>query len=99
MAVYFQGMNEEATILLTKYMKESGDTVDLSGIAPSLSIVPPVKPRPRPLILATGTPQAAAAGPAISVVLSPTPPVLCLSTLIDVYKRQVMDDIICQKII
>ena len=32
MAVYFQGMNEEETILLTKYMKESGDTVDLSGI-------------------------------------------------------------------
>ena len=25
MAVYFQGMNEEETILLTKYMKESGD--------------------------------------------------------------------------
>ena len=32
MAVYFQGMNEEETILLTKYMKKSGDTVDLSGI-------------------------------------------------------------------
>ena len=31
MAVYFQGMNEEETILLTKYMKESGDTVDLFG--------------------------------------------------------------------
>lgn len=32
MAVYFQGMNEEETILLTQYMKDSGDTVDLSGI-------------------------------------------------------------------
>ncbi len=32
MAVYFKGMNEEETILLTKYMKESGDTVDLSEI-------------------------------------------------------------------
>ena len=28
----FEGMNEEETILLTKYMKESGDTVNLSGI-------------------------------------------------------------------
>lgn len=32
MAVYFQGMNEEETILLTQYMKDSGDTVNLSGI-------------------------------------------------------------------
>ena len=52
------------------------------GMASSLSIVPPVKPRPRPLIFAMGMPQAAAIGPIISVVLSPTPPVLCLSTLI-----------------
>ena len=47
----------------------------------SLSIVPPVNPRPLPLIFAMGTPQAAAMGATISVVLSPTPPVLCLSTL------------------
>lgn len=32
MTIYFQGMNEDETVLLTKYMKESGDTVDLSGI-------------------------------------------------------------------
>ena len=50
------------------------------GIASSLSMVPPLKPRPRPLIFATGTPRAAARGPAASVALSPTPPVECLST-------------------
>ncbi len=46
----------------------------------SLSSVPPVWPRPRPDIIGTGTPQAAASGARISDVLSPTPPVLCLST-------------------
>ena len=45
-------------------------------------MVPPVWPRPRPLIFATGTPHAATIGAMTSVVLSPTPPVLCLSTLI-----------------
>jgi len=45
-----------------------------------LSSVPPVKPRPRPLILATGTPQLATSGASTSVVVSPTPPVECLST-------------------
>ena len=43
--------------------------------------VPPVKPRPRPLIFAACAPRLAASGSAIKVVLSPTPPVLCLSTL------------------
>ena len=52
------------------------------GIDSSLSIVPPVNPRPRPLILATLPPHAATSGPTTRVVLSPTPPVLCLSTLI-----------------
>ena len=51
------------------------------GTDSSLSRVPPVCARPRPLSLGTGTPQAAASGPAISVTLSPTPPVECLSTL------------------
>ena len=45
----------------------------------SLSMVPPVWPRPRPDILPTGSPQAAASGATTSVTLSPTPPVLCLS--------------------
>ena len=38
--------------------------------------------RPRPLILATLPPQAATMGAQISVVLSPTPPVECLSTFL-----------------
>ena len=50
------------------------------GIDSSLSSVPPVCPRPRPLILPNGTPHAATIGPTASVVLSPTPPVECLST-------------------
>ena len=47
----------------------------------SLSSVPPVWPRPRPETIGTVTPQAAATGARIRLVLSPTPPVECLSTL------------------
>ena len=36
-------------------------------------------PSPRPETIGTGTPHAAAIGARISEVLSPTPPVLCLS--------------------
>ena len=50
------------------------------GTASNLSIVPPVCPKPRPDIFATGTPKAATNGPNTSVVVSPTPPVECLST-------------------
>ena len=50
-------------------------------MASNLSVVPPVWPKPRPLILATGTPQAATRGASTRVVVSPTPPVECLSTL------------------
>ncbi len=46
----------------------------------SLSIVPPVCPSPLPLIFATVTPAAATIGVSASEVLSPTPPVECLST-------------------
>ena len=42
--------------------------------------MPPVWPRPRPLIFPNGTPQAATIGPTAIEVLSPTPPVECLST-------------------
>jgi hypothetical protein len=42
--------------------------------------VPPVCPSPRPLIFPNGTPQAATIGPTAIEVLSPTPPVECLST-------------------
>ena len=50
------------------------------GIDSSLSIVPPVKPSPLPDILATGIPREATIGINTRVILSPTPPVLCLST-------------------
>ena len=52
------------------------------GIDSSLSKVPPEKPSPRPLIFTTGTPQLATKGAKIRVVVSATPPVECLSTLI-----------------
>ncbi len=42
--------------------------------------MPPVCASPRPLILAKGTPQAATSGATAIDVLSPTPPVECLST-------------------
>ena len=45
----------------------------------SLSSVPPVCPSARPVIMGTVTPHAAAIGATIMEVLSPTPPVLCLS--------------------
>ena len=45
----------------------------------SLSSVPPVWPRPRPDSCGTATPQAATSGASGSVILSPTPPVECLS--------------------
>jgi hypothetical protein len=52
------------------------------GIDSSLSNVPPLKPKPRPDIFPTAKPQAATKGPITMVVLSPTPPVECLSTAI-----------------
>src|SRR5438046_1900070 len=52
------------------------------GTDSSLSRVPPVWARARPLSFGTLTPHAAASGAAINVTLSPTPPVECLSTLI-----------------
>jgi hypothetical protein len=48
-------------------------------MASSLSSVPPVCPSPRPEIIGTATPHAAASGAMTSEVLSPTPPVECLS--------------------
>jgi hypothetical protein len=46
----------------------------------NLSNVPPVWPSARPLIMGTASPQAAAMGATRKLVLSPTPPVECLST-------------------
>ena len=51
------------------------------GIDSNLSKVPPVCPKPLPLILANLAPQLATIGPKTRLVLSPTPPVECLSTL------------------
>ena len=63
-------------------MKASSERAPLKpGKASSLSIVPPVWPKPLPLIFATGTPIDAMIGPRTSVTLSPTPPVECLSIL------------------
>ena len=42
--------------------------------------MPPVWPSPRPEIIGTFTPHAAASGASASETLSPTPPVECLST-------------------
>ena len=49
------------------------------GIESNLSNVPPVCPRPLPEIIGTNNPQAAKIGARITLVLSPTPPVECLS--------------------
>ena len=51
------------------------------GIDSSLSSVPPVCPSPRPDSCGTATPQAATSGASGSVILSPTPPVECLSAV------------------
>src|SRR5438128_2139104 len=66
----------------TCWMNRSGSRSTVTpGTDSSLSSVPPVCARARPLSFGTFTPQAAANGPATSVTLSPTPPVECLSTL------------------
>jgi hypothetical protein len=49
------------------------------AIDSSLSSVPPVCPRPRPDSCGTATPSDAMSGTSGSVILSPTPPVECLS--------------------
>ena len=68
-------------IFLTFSINLSSDTFVLyPGIDSSLSIVPPVIPNPLPDIFATGIPNDAIIGIRINVILSPTPPVLCLST-------------------
>ena len=51
------------------------------GIDSNLSKVPPVWPRPRPESCGTAAPQAATSGARGKVILSPTPPVECLSTV------------------
>ena len=57
------------------------------GIASNLSFVPPVKPSPLPDIFATFTPSDATTGIRINVILSPIPPVLCLSTTSPIFDK------------
>jgi hypothetical protein len=51
------------------------------GMLSSLSRVPPVMPRPRPEIIGTQLSSQASNGASTSEVLSPMPPVECLSIL------------------
>jgi hypothetical protein len=51
------------------------------AIDSSLSNVPPVWPSPRPEACGTAAPHAATTATSGSVILSPTPPVECLSTV------------------
>ena len=51
------------------------------GIDSILSSVPPVWPSPRPESWGTAAPQAATSGHSGRLILSPTPPVECLSTV------------------
>ena len=51
------------------------------GMASSLSRVPPVWPRPRPDSCGTATSNTATKGASGRVILSPTPPVECLSAV------------------
>ena len=67
----------------TCFLNCSSDKKQLNpSIDSNLSKVPPVWPRPLPDILATLSPHAATIGPSAIEVLSPTPPVECLSALI-----------------
>ena len=50
------------------------------GMDSNLSMVPPVCARPLPASMGTTAPHARNAGARIKLILSPTPPVECLST-------------------
>ena len=78
--------NDDLIKLVTEYGEASIQFTVRKTLKPfidsTLSSVPPVWPKPRPDILATLAPQAATIGVKERLVLSPTPPVECLSTLI-----------------
>ena len=70
----------------TCFINFSSDKATLKpGMLSSLSIVPPVIPNPLPLILAIFMPNDAHIGPIIIVVVSPIPPVECLSTKFSIF--------------
>ena len=56
--------------------------VSKPGIDSSLSMVPPVWANPLPASIGTVAPHARSAGARIMLILSPTPPVECLSTAV-----------------
>src|SRR4051812_43219996 len=74
-------MRQAPTVSTSSTNRESGSATRKPGMLSSLSSVPPVWPSPRPLTIGTRTPQAATSGARGSEILSPTPPVECLSTL------------------
>ena len=68
-------------VLLAIFSTSSFELENLNPfIASNLSIVPPVCPKPLPDNLVEAKPSAASIGANTTVTLSPTPPVLCLST-------------------
>ena len=71
--------------------RSTGRSTRNPGIDSSLSSVPPVWPSPRPDTIGTATPHAATAGASGIEILSPTPPVECLSILARAMPRQVED--------
>ena len=75
-------MTQRPVFLTISIISPTERSIFTPGIASSLSSVPPVCPSPRPDIFATVTPHAAAIGAETSVVVSPTPPVECLSTFV-----------------
>ncbi len=71
---------QQPTRLAMAINSSSGSSTRMPGMLSILSMVPPVWPKPRPLILITLPPHAATSGTSTKVVVSPTPPVECLST-------------------
>ena len=67
------------TLSSSSIVRRRSSSSERPGIASSLSAVPPVCPRPRPVSITTGRSNAASSGASTRDTLSPTPPVECLS--------------------
>jgi len=70
----------QPTLSTTERISSVERSVRTPGMDSSLSSVPPVAPRPRPEIIGTFNPQQANSGATMNELLSPMPPVECLST-------------------